>query len=204
MERIVCHWTAGGYKASSLDRKHYHVLVEDDGEVVRGFHSIKDNERTNDGVYAAHTLGLNTGSIGVAVCCMADAKATPFDGGRFPMTEVQWERMAEVVAELCLRYGIPVTQRTVLGHGEVERIIGAPQKGKWDPLVLPWKPTLSQDKVGGLFRVRVLSALEKLHAAPRGAEHALAGEGTSAVAGFAGVDGAAPSRPLPLNERGHV
>ena len=50
MQRIVCHWTAGGPKATNLDRQHYHILIEDDGDLVRGRFSVKDNESTADGV----------------------------------------------------------------------------------------------------------------------------------------------------------
>lgn len=101
MPRIICHWTAGGPKATNLDRQHYHILIEDDGDLVRGRFSIKDNESTADGVYAAHTRGLNTGSIGLAVCCMAGAQESPFAEGSHPMTERQWQVMAKAVAELC-------------------------------------------------------------------------------------------------------
>lgn len=150
--RVICHWTAGGYQATGLDRQHYHFLVEGDGTVVRGVYSIADNMDTRDGHYAAHTKGLNTGSIGVAVCCMGGARREPFSPGAFPMTLHQWNVMARVVAELCRRYGLPVTERTVLGHGEVERVYGIPQRGKWDPLRLPWKPALTDLQVGHAFR----------------------------------------------------
>ncbi|MFM7792042.1 MAG: hypothetical protein ACKO90_29360, partial [Microcystis panniformis] len=55
MKRIIIHWTAGEHKASSNDKSHYHILIEDDGKLVRGTHSIKDNVSTADNVYAAHT-----------------------------------------------------------------------------------------------------------------------------------------------------
>lgn len=162
MKRVICHWTGGAYKASSLDRMHYHILIEEDGELVRGFRSIDENEDVRRGPYAAHTLRCNSGSVGVAVCCMAGAEEAPFDPGRFPMTEVQWERMAEVTAELCDRYGIAVTDRTVLGHGEVQRNLGIPQRRKWDPLLLPWRPRWAPERVGDFFRTRVSAALEEL------------------------------------------
>jgi hypothetical protein len=160
MKRIICHWTAGAHEASALDRKHYHILVEGDGELVRGRVPIDENERTGDGRYAAHTLGANTGSIGVAVCCMAGANERPFRPGSHPMRESQWKRLAEVVAELCAAYEIPVTPKTVLGHGEVERILGIRQKGKWDPLVLPWAPLLSPRDVGDMFRGMVAALID--------------------------------------------
>ncbi len=111
MKRIICHWTAGGYKATSLDRAHYHILIEGDGNLVRGTHSIADNVSTADGVYAAHTAKCNTGSIGVAVCAMGGAVREPFHAGPYPMTLEQWNIMARVVAELCQFYQIPVTHR---------------------------------------------------------------------------------------------
>lgn len=159
MKRVICHWTAGGYKATSLDRAHYHILIEGDGNLVRGTHSIADNVSTADGVYAAHTRGYNTGSIGVAVCCMAGAQASPFHPGSYPMTQKQWETMAQVVAELCRFYTIPVTSQTVLGHGEVEVYLGISQHGKWDPMVLPWAPEMSRTQVGNLLRALVQKAL---------------------------------------------
>ncbi|MDX1656060.1 MAG: N-acetylmuramoyl-L-alanine amidase [Candidatus Competibacteraceae bacterium] len=152
MQRIVCHWTAGGHKATELDRKHYHILVEGDGTLVQGFHSIKDNESTRDGRYAAHTRLKNTRSIGIAVCCMAGARQSPFDPGRFPMTEKQWRTMAAVATELCRAYRIEVKPTAVLGHGEVERQLGIRQRGKWDPMVLPWDPQRDAREVGDRFR----------------------------------------------------
>lgn len=159
MKRIICHWTAGGYKATSLDRAHYHLLIEDDGNLIRGTHSIADNVSTADGVYAAHTARCNTGSIGVSVCCMSGAQASPFQPGPYPMTRKQWETMAKVVAELCQFYQIPVTPQTVLGHGEVETYLGIPQHGKWDPMVLPWAPEMSRTQVGNHLRALVQKAI---------------------------------------------
>jgi hypothetical protein len=159
MKRVICHWTAGGYKATSIDRAHYHILIEDDGNLVRGTHHIADNVSTADGVYAAHTAKCNTGSIGVAVCCMGGAQAAPFQPGPYPMTQKQWETMAKVVAELCQFYRIPVTPQTVLGHGEVETYLGIPQHGKWDPMVLPWAPEMSKTQVGNHLRALVQRAM---------------------------------------------
>lgn len=152
MKRIITHWTAGGHKASSVDLSHYHILIEDDGNLIRGTDSIKDNVSTDDGEYAAHTARLNTGSIGVTVCCMLDAIESPFKAGRFSMTKKQWETMVQVVAELCQFYDIEVTSKTVLGHGEVEKTLGVKQHGKWDPMALPWDTKLSKSQVGNQFR----------------------------------------------------
>ena len=152
MSRVIIHWTAGAHTASSLDKAHYHILIEGNGNLVRGTHKIGDNISTGDGIYAAHTKGLNTGSIGVSVCCMGGAQESPFRAGNCPMTEKQWDVMAQVIAELCDFYRIDVTERGVLGHGEVERVYGIPQYGKWDPMVLPWKTSLNKTQVGKEFR----------------------------------------------------
>ncbi|MFM8297978.1 MAG: N-acetylmuramoyl-L-alanine amidase [Microcystis aeruginosa] len=160
MKRIIIHWTAGEHKASSNDKSHYHILIEDDGKLVRGTHSIKDNVSTADNVYAAHTALFGTGSIGVSVCCMSGAVENPFKAGSFPMTQTQWGTMAQVVAELCDFYDIEVTAKTVLGHGEVEREFpNKPQGGKWDPMVLPWDTSLSKKQVGDQFRTLVKTKL---------------------------------------------
>lgn len=159
MKRVVLHWTAGAYKASNLDLAHYHILIEDDGTLVQGTNAIDANVSTQDRTYAAHTKGLNTGSIGVSVCCMAGAVERPFNAGRYPMTKKQWDTMAQVVAELCDFYDIPVDPKTVLGHGEVQGTLGKQQNGKWDPMVLPWDSSLTKQKVGDAFRVKVKSLL---------------------------------------------
>lgn len=158
MRRVVIHWTVGHYSASDHDRQFYHFLVEGDGKVVRGIHSVSDNENTSDGDYAAHTRGLNTGSIGVAACCMVGAQERPFRPGPKPLKQIQWRVMAEVVAELCDRYEIAVSDQTVLGHGEVEATLNRPQAGKWDPMILPWAPGLSRREVGDQFRAMVREA----------------------------------------------
>jgi hypothetical protein len=132
MERVICHWTAGAYKAGSADVPHYHIVIEDDGRLVRGSYSIKDNVNTGDGRYAAHTKNCNSGAIGVSLACMAGAIENPFDAGKYPMTQTQWDTLAGVVSELCQVYSIPITPSTVLSHAEVQGTLGIAQSGKWD------------------------------------------------------------------------
>lgn len=158
MERIITHWTAGTYTATTNAMAHYHILIDGDGKLHRGSHSIIENELPRGG-YAAHTLGCNTKSIGITVCCMHGAIERPFDGGDFPMKESQWKIMAAVAAELCSFYGIPVTDKTVLGHGEVQTNLGIAQRGKWDPMVLPWDTTKSFSQAGDAFRKLVNDSL---------------------------------------------
>ena len=138
MERIIVHWTVGRHEANSTDRAHYHLIIEGEGNLVRGVHSIVANESAADGDYAAHVSGLNTGSIGVSLCGMLGAKESPFDAGSFPITRKQWDVLPMVLADLCRRYAIPVTRQTVLTHAEVQPTLGVKQRGKWDITRLPW------------------------------------------------------------------
>lgn len=162
MKRIIVHWTGGSHRVSASDRKHYHFIVDGDGNVHRGNRSVADNVSTVDNIYAAHTYRCNTGSIGVAVCAMLNASQSARNWGRYPMNEVQWTKIADVSAALCHAYGIPCTPRTVLGHGEVQDILDITQNGKWDPLVLPWRSDLSTREVGNLFRETVAKKLADL------------------------------------------
>lgn len=149
MERIICHWTAGAHKASDFDRSHYHLLIESDGTLVRGIPSIKLNEAPAKKGYAAHTLSLNSGSIGVSLCCMGGATESPFNPGKYPMTEKQWTALTSLVAELCRRYGIPITDKTVLSHAEVQNNLGIAQRGKWDITRLAFAPEIKGAKACG-------------------------------------------------------
>lgn len=162
MKRIICHWTAGGHKASNFDRGHYHILIEDDGNLVRGTHSIKGNERPRKGAYAAHTLDCNTGSIGVSLCCMGGGgvSESPFRAGKWPMTPAQWFKLAEVCADLCRAYGIKVSPTTVLSHAEVQGNLGIKQRGKWDFTRLAFDPSVTGARAcGDLLRAEVARIL---------------------------------------------
>jgi N-acetyl-anhydromuramyl-L-alanine amidase AmpD len=123
MKRIVIHWTAGTHKPSATDRKHYHYIVGGDGEVVDGDLPVAANESTNT-EYAAHTRGLNTGSIGVSFAAMHGAKQRPFSAGKYPITEEQVDAMTRLVSDLSARYDIPIMSETILTHAEVEPTLG--------------------------------------------------------------------------------
>jgi len=163
MKRIVGHWTAGGGRASPEDRSHYHRLVEYDGTIIKGTHEIADNVVTGDGDYAAHTLRLNTGSIGVAMCGMRGAKEHPFDPGPSPLNEAQFNAFCQMIAELCVEYAIEVTPQTVLTHAEVQPTLGVQQRGKWDIARLPWKDDIRGARAVGdymRYRIRMLLGAE--------------------------------------------
>ncbi|MBX9911210.1 MAG: peptidoglycan-binding protein [Beijerinckiaceae bacterium] len=149
IERIIFHWTAGSHRASGLDRSHYHILIEVDGKLVCGTPSIAANGIGGTGPRASHTLSCNTGSIGVSLCCMAGAVESPFRAGSAPMSAVQWKTLADVLADLCRRYGVPVTPKTVLSHAEVQSNLGIRQRGKWDVARLAFDPSIVGAKACG-------------------------------------------------------
>jgi N-acetyl-anhydromuramyl-L-alanine amidase AmpD len=161
MDRIIVHWTAGHHQASSGDREHYHILWEGDGTAVRGVPTIDKNVASGARAgYAAHTLNCNTGSIGVSMCCMASAVESPFSPGPAPMTRAQWDAMVSGVAQLCTRYGIPVTPRTVLSHAEVQGTLGIRQRQKWDVSRLAFdKSVVGATACGNLLRRQVAALL---------------------------------------------
>lgn len=138
LHRIIWHWTAGGHKANSTDLRHYHYVIEGDGAVVAGRYRPEDNTDAGDGIYGAHVKDLNTGSIGLSCAAMAGAIERPFNAGRYPLTQVQVEKMLEKTLDLCAMYDIPVSPWTTLMHSEVEPNLGVPQRAKWDLNYLPW------------------------------------------------------------------
>jgi len=162
MKRIIMHWTAGRHMPNRVDKAAYHRLYDGDGNVHLGDLPIGANESTN-GEYAAHTLNLNTGSIGVACCAMWNANEVPFDWGDAPLTEAQIEAMCRDVAKLCDEYAIPVTRKTVLTHAEVHTTLGVAQRWKWDFKVLPGmaKPGNALG-IGDTLRARIKAYREEL------------------------------------------
>lgn len=170
MKRIILHWSAGGNRASELDRQHYHRIVEADGRVVIGRFGISANAAPILGGYAAHTLGCNTDSIGVSMAGMRGAIEFPFNPGPEPITEVQWRATAALVARLCKLYRIPVTPQTVLSHAEVQGTLGIRQRGKWDVTRLPWDSRIVGAKAcGDAFRTLVQASLGNAGAEPTAA-----------------------------------
>lgn len=160
MKRIICHWTAGGPAVSALDRQHYHFIIGGDGLVAEGIHKPEANARPAAGKYAAHTLNCNTGSIGVALAAMAGAVERPFSPGRAPINGTQIAALVQLCVDLCRRYGIEVTRRTVLSHAEVQPTLGIPQRGKWD---IAWLPGMAAPgdpvAVGDRLRERIAAVM---------------------------------------------
>ena len=163
IQRVILHWTAGAGSPSSEDLRHYHVLWGSDGQAYRGVPTIDKNDASGIRTgYAAHTLNCNTGSIGGSLCGMRGAVESPFSPGPSPLTRVQWDRMIPGVAQMCLRYGVPVTDRTVLTHAEVQANLGIQQRGKWDIARLPFDlSVVGARAVGDLLRRQVAAEIQR-------------------------------------------
>jgi hypothetical protein len=155
MTYVTLHWTAGAYVASSADKEHYHIIIESDGKLIRGDKPISANVSTADDDYAAHTASANTKNIGIACACMAGAVESPFNAGKYPLTEVQWLTAAKVAAELGAFYSIKPERTKMLSHSEWQPTMGVPQSGKWDIGRLPWSPGLSNSEVNDAWRAKV-------------------------------------------------
>lgn len=97
-KNIVFHWTGGNYTPCSVDLEHYHYLIDGQGGVHTGKYTPEDNINCNDGKYAAHCGGGNTGRIGLAICCRKDLNTLP--------TRKQVEAMCNLAAQLCYVYGL--------------------------------------------------------------------------------------------------
>jgi len=164
MKRIILHWTEGWREPNAVDLEHYHFLIAENrlsvARVARGDHSVADNVSTADDDYAAHTRGLNTGSIGVALCGMVGCEERPRKPGKNPYSQAQYNLMVKAVAQLCEFYKIPVTPQTVLAHGEVQAVLGVKQAGKWDPMYFPWAPLVDGKTVMDRMRAEIKLELE--------------------------------------------
>lgn len=167
MKRVIIHWTAGANKANSTDRQHYHYIIQGDGSEIAGIFPVVANEvcRTDAAkraLYAAHTGGGNTGSIGVSMAGMAGFKSRN-NVGKYPLTKIQCERMFELVAVLCKRYGIVVNPNNVMTHYEFG--LSHPKSasaGKIDIIYLPPYPDIPANKIGDFIRGKVKWYLQKV------------------------------------------
>lgn len=115
INKIILHWTAGGYYPNTNEKQHYHYLIDKDGKVYEGDYSPEDNLDCTNGKYAAHCGGGNTGAIGIALCGMYGFKNMKNTGKSF-ITRKQCESMFHLCAILTKKYNIPL--ENVMTHAE--------------------------------------------------------------------------------------
>lgn len=160
LKRIHLHWTGGGYKPTADDLAHYHYIIDGDAREHAGKLPPEANIHTK-GAYMAHTLGANTGAIGIAVACMAGAIERPFKWGVAPMKQIQLDALCALSARLALRYNIPCHQTTILTHAEVQQTLGVAQRGKWDITVLPGNLIPGDAiEIGDIIRAKIRTIME--------------------------------------------
>lgn len=162
MKRIILHWTAGKYRPNSCDLEHYHFLVDGNANVIKGKYDVCANENCNDGVYAMHTGGGNSGSIGVAMCAMFGYKSFA-DVGRYPIKPAQFERTMKLCAELLRKYELTLSSETLMTHFEFGfKHPNTSSFGKIDVTYIPSYPYVRGNEVGDFIRAKVRWYLENL------------------------------------------
>lgn len=98
-----------------------------------------------DGNYAKHTGGRNTGNIGIAICAMYSKD--------YPIKKIQIEAACKLAAELCEKYGIRITNKNVLTHAEVGKMLPhSTSAGKIDIINLPCMAVYGIENVGNWIR----------------------------------------------------
>ena len=163
MNRIILHWTAGTNQPCSTDYEHYHYLINKDGVIVKGKFAPEDNLNCNDGKYAQHCGGGNTGSIGVSMCGMYVPKNTDIKDTKFPLTKIQCEAAFKLIAELCKKYNIKITPQTVLTHYEFGQAHPKTSSyGKIDIIYLHAYPDVTKNEMGNFIRSKVRWYFSKL------------------------------------------
>jgi N-acetyl-anhydromuramyl-L-alanine amidase AmpD len=159
-KRIVLHWTGGGKIATGYERVHYHYLIEQSGRVVTGVPVAANMRKVSEAqLYAAHTKGFNSFSVGVSFCGMAGV-ASPQSWkkgihGPAPLTEQQVITGCWFIGSLCRVWGLAVSQDTVFTHAEAERVHGVDQLHKWDIDVLMFRPDDSPEEICRFLREQI-------------------------------------------------
>lgn len=162
IKRLILHWSAGRYYPTQFEKQFYHYLIDKEGKVYKGIYTPEDNLDCNDGNYAAHTGGGNTGSIGIAMCGMSGFKNSD-NIGNFPITAIQFEACIKFCAELCTKYSLKITPETVLTHYEFgQKNPNTTSFGKIDIIYLPPYPWVAKKDVGSFIRSKIRWYKEKI------------------------------------------
>lgn len=160
MKRIIIHWTAGGAVPTSYEKEHYHYLVDALGKIHNGKFKPEANLICRKGMYAMHTGGGNTGSIGVSMCGMADFK-NKNQQGKFPITKIQFETTMKLCAQLAKQYDIKISPDTIMTHYEFgQKHPNTTSFGKIDIIFIPPYSWISRDDAGSFIRSKIRWYLE--------------------------------------------
>ena len=155
LSKICLHWSAGASYPCEIDLKSYHFLVDKDGKVYPGHFKPEDNIDCNDGKYAKHCGGGNTGCIGISALGMAgfnlkDKKTA------YPLTKIQVEAFCKLAAQLCIKYGILVSENIVFTHWEFgKKHPNTTSFGKIDFTYLPFLPDMEAKEICAYLRNKI-------------------------------------------------
>ena len=87
---------------------------------------------------------------------MAGAVESPFSAGKYPITKIQLEAAARLVASINKACKLNVSRQTNLTHAEVQRTLGIKQKNKWD---ITWLSDMTKPgdpiEVGDIIRKKI-------------------------------------------------
>ena len=162
VKRIILHWSAGRYYPSNFEKRYYHYLIDVEGNIYNGIYKPEDNNDCTDGIYAPHTGGGNTESIGVCFCSMYGFQS-PSNIGQYPISKVQFEAGMKFIAELCEKYHISISPYTVLTHYEFGLLHPKSSSyGKIDIIYLPPYPWVPKNDVGNFIRSKIRWYKEKI------------------------------------------
>lgn len=153
MKRIILHWTGGTHHPNYLEFEHYHFLITGEGLRVIGNYEPEDNIDCKDGKYAQGAEGGNTNTIHVALCGMYGFKDSK-EYGEYAINQKQFEEMCLLCAELCIKYEIKITPKTVLTHYEFDKN-RSKENRKIDITCLPYLPDMAKNEIGKYIRNKV-------------------------------------------------
>ena len=155
MKRIIIHWTAGGPVPNQHEKECYHYLIDNIGKIYAGKFKPLANEICKAGMYAPHTGGGNTGSVGVALCGMWGYKNRQ-NIGAYPITKIQFETAMQLCANLATTYNIPINLTGVMTHYEFGKSHPKTSSaGKIDINFLPPYSWVEADDVGNFIRSKI-------------------------------------------------
>ena len=162
MKRIIVHWTAGAAVPNSHEKECYHYLVDSYGKIYNGKFKPTANEICKSGMYAAHTGGGNTGSIGIAMCGMFGFK-DKHNLGNFPITKIQFEATMQLCAKIAEEFNIPVSKNTIMTHYEFGLMHpNTTSAGKIPITFLPPYSWVEKQDIGNFIRTKIRWYLQKL------------------------------------------
>lgn len=103
--KIYLHWTAGHYFQKFPE---YHINITADGKLYVATDNLAE--------VLSHTFKRNSGSVGMTLCCAADA--TTNDLGDEPPTVQQIESMAIATWKVADALWLTINKEHVMTHGE--------------------------------------------------------------------------------------